>query len=84
MNRPIYKIAEEISKDWKATSKNGIYFGAKPYLEAMYSLEDMKSTYGMDSASSVVNYFLANATTWKGEKAREIKAELNKMVKAAR
>ncbi len=84
MNRPLYKIAEEISKDWKATSKNGIYFGAKPYLEAMHSLEDMTSRYGMDSASSVVNYFLANAGTWKGETAKRIKVELNQMVKAAR
>jgi hypothetical protein len=80
--RTISQIAAEISKDWKATSKNGIYFGAKPYLEAMFSLTDAKSKYGMDSASSIVNYFLANASTYRGAKAKELKAELKKIIGA--
>jgi hypothetical protein len=78
--RTISQIASEISKDWKATSKNGIYFGAKPYLDAMFSLTDANSTYGMDSAKSVVLYFLANASTYRGTKAKELKAELKKII----
>jgi hypothetical protein len=78
--RTISEIAAEISKDWKATAKNGIYFGAKPYLEAMFSLTDAKSNYGMDSAKSIVLYFLSNATTYRGAKAKELKAELKKLV----
>jgi hypothetical protein len=80
--RTISQIAAEISKDWKATSKNGIYFGAVPYLEAMFSLTDAKSKYGMDSASSIVLYFLSNATTYRGAKAKELKAELKKIIGA--
>jgi hypothetical protein len=33
----------------------------------------------MDSAKSIVLYFLANANTWRGEKARAIKVELKKI-----
>ena len=74
--RPVHEIAREINKDWK-----NIYFGARPYLNAMYSLDKITDNYGMDSGRSIVAYFLSNATTWKGEKAREIKKELNKMIK---
>lgn len=84
MNRPICIIAKEIDNNWKATSKSGIYFGVKPYLGAMFYLNTMQDSYGMDSADSVVSYFLANAGTWKGETAKRIKAELNQMLKESR
>lgn len=74
--RPIYKIAEEIKKDWKKP-----YFGAVPYLDAMFSLVRITDNYYDDSGRSVVVYFLANAQTWRGEKAREIKKELNNLLK---
>jgi hypothetical protein len=77
--RTISQIAAEISKDWKATAKNGIYFGAKPYLDAMYSLNEPTDRYGMDSAKSIVLYFLSNATTYRGAKAKELKQELKTM-----
>jgi len=73
--RPINVIANEISKDWQQ-----VHFSAKPYLDAMYSLKSIDDNYIMDSGRSIVSYFLANAQTWKGEKAREIKKELNKML----
>jgi hypothetical protein len=79
MTRPIYEIAAEISKDWKATAKNGIYFGAKPYLDAMFSLDKPTDKYGYDSALSIVSYFLGNASTYRGAKAKELKSELKKM-----
>lgn len=77
--RPLYTIASEIKKDWRATSKNGIYFGAVPYLDAMSSMDKISDNYGYDSGKSIVIYFLANAQTWRGLKAKEIKAELKKM-----
>jgi hypothetical protein len=58
------------------------YFGAVPYLEAMYSLNSLSDNYYDDSAESIVRYFLSNAMTWKGESARRIKAELNSMLKS--
>lgn len=81
--RSLSTIANEIRKDWRATAKDGrIYFGAVPYLDAMSSLDSINDRYIMDSGRSIVAYFLGNATTWKGEKAREIKKELNAMLKS--
>jgi len=77
--RPLYQIATEIAKDWKKP-----YFGAVPYLDAMGELESIHDSYYLDSARSVVAYFLSNASTWRGEKAREIKKELNQMLKESR
>lgn len=79
--RPLYVIAQEIRQDWKATSKNGIYFGAVPYLDAMSSLDKPTDKYGYDSGKSIILYFLANASTWRGAKAKEIKKELKVMSK---
>jgi hypothetical protein len=76
----IDQLAGIIKADWSIQGK-GIYFGAKPYLSAMYSMNTINNNYGCDSGRSIVNYFLSNATTWKGETAREIKKELNKRVK---
>lgn len=75
--RNLSDIAMEIRKDWKNP-----YFGAKPYLSAMMTMNSVHENYGMDSGRSIVNYFLANASTWRGETARKIKKELNAMVKS--
>jgi hypothetical protein len=72
--RPLYVIAHEIRRDWKK-----VYFGAVPYLDALGSLSSIDEKYGYDSAKSIVLYFLSNATTWKGETARRVKAELKKL-----
>ena len=74
--RPLYEIANEIRKDWKK-----VYFGAKPYLDAMACLNSINDNYGWDSAKSIVLYFLGNASTWRGETAKRIKAELKAMTK---
>lgn len=47
--RPLYTIAKEIKQDWK-----NVYFGAVPYLQAMYSLDSINDNYGQDSAKSIV------------------------------
>lgn len=73
--RSISEIAREIENDWAKP-----YFGAKPYLDAMFMIHDISDMYYADSADSVVRYFLANANTWRGPKAREIKAELKAML----
>lgn len=74
MARPLYEIAGEIKADW-----TNVYFGAKPYLDAMLTLDSIDDKYGLDDGESIVLYFLGNAATWKGETARRIKAELKKM-----
>lgn len=75
--RPIHTIASEIAADWKKVN-----FGAKPYLSAMFALNSINDHYYFDDGRTIVLYFLANAGTWKGEKARAIKTELKAMCKA--
>ena len=75
--RSLHEIAKEIKKDWGAK----MYFGAKPYVDAMICLDSVNDMYGCDTAKSVVAYFLCNATRWRGETARRIKKELNAMIK---
>ena len=74
--RTISAIAREIRNDWK-----NVYFGAKPYLDAMETLESVDDMYFLDHGWEIVARFLSNASTWKGETARRIKAELKAMLK---
>ena len=74
MARPLYEIAREIRKTWTKVSPY-----AEPYLEAMQSLNSINDNYYYDSGKSVILYFLSNASTWRGEDARRIKAELKEM-----
>lgn len=82
--RPICVIAEEIKATWGQGSMSNIDYGAKPYLSAMCCLKSINDDYGADDAQSIIMYFLANATKWKGEEARRIKKELNDLLKGAR
>ena len=74
--RLIHEIARDIRLHWPK-----VYYGAEPYLSAMGTLYTIKDSYGCDSSESILNYFLANAHTFRGEHARRIKAELNAMLK---
>ena len=74
--RPISEIAREIKKDW-----NNVHYTAKPYLDAMMSLNSINENYYSDSGKSIVLYFLCNVSSWKGETAKRIKQELKTMVK---
>lgn len=70
--RPIYVIAQEIRRDWGAK----VNFAAKPYLAAMLTLTNKKDMYGCDSADTIILYFLSNASGYRGETAKRLKAEL--------
>lgn len=87
MPRKLYQIADEAMQDmWEIKNEHPrkTYTYCWPYLDAMRGLSELNQNYGADSAVSVVSYFLANASYWKGETARRIKAELNGMLKAHR
>lgn len=73
--RPLYEIANEIRKDWG--KKLSPY--AKPYLDAMATLDSIEENYMWDSGKNMVLYFLSNAATWRGETAKRIKKELKAM-----
>ena len=72
----IAQLAKVITNDWQKVN-----FAAKPYLYAMLYLETVNDSYFQDSGKSIVAYFLSNASTYRGEVAREIKKELNKRIK---
>jgi hypothetical protein len=74
--RPLYVIAQDIRTQWRPVN-----FAAKPYLDAMARLDSITDCYGLDSADSIVRYFLSNATSWRGDTARSIKAELKGMLR---
>lgn len=78
-DKPINRIARFIDRNW-----NNVYFGARPYLDAMYQFDNINDTCGYDSARSVVTYFLCNAGTWRGAEARKAKAALKLHLKTAR
>lgn len=73
--RTIREIAQEIRKTWANP-----HYTAEPYIRAMLCLYDVDSMYGCDTAKSIIQYFLSNAATWRGEDARRIKKELSDMV----
>jgi len=73
--RSLFTIAQEIRSNWTKVN-----FGAVPYLDAMSSLNSIEDKYGWDSGDSIVRYFLSNASTWRGDVARRIKAELKAML----
>jgi len=74
--RLVSEIAIEISANWK-----NVNYAAKPYLDAMRQLYSVDDKFGVDSGKSIVSYFLSNASGFRGEKAKELKAELKKMYK---
>ena len=76
MQRSISSIAYDIKKSWAKP-----YFGAKPYLDAMTQLGDINDKFIDDDARSIVMYFLANASTFRGNDAKVLKLELKNLLK---
>ena len=72
----IYQIAATIKSNWFRP-----YFGAKPYIEALKSIDKITDAYYEDSGPEIVARFLGNASTWRGETARAVKKELNRRLK---
>lgn len=73
--RALWQVAADIEQDWRSP-----YFGARPYIEAMSTMDSPDDNFGLDPGKEIVLYFLANAGTWRGDVARRIKAELKGMV----
>ena len=76
--RSINAIALDIKNDWPKVN-----YAAAPYLDAMLELESINEKYYEDSASSVVAYFLSNASSYRGEKAKLLKSELKLLQRGA-
>jgi hypothetical protein len=74
--RKIYEIAHDIKSDWKKVN-----YAAVPYLNAMLELETIDDKYGCDGAKSIILYFLSNASSYRGETAKQLKGELKQLIK---
>jgi hypothetical protein len=72
---PLYRYAGTIKRNWDKIDNT-----AKPYIDAMFQLDQITDSYGADSAKSIVAYFLANASKWRGEIARTTKLELKRLI----
>ena len=70
------EIAFAIEKDWVKVSPH-----AQPYLDALKQLDSINDSYYADTAKSVVLYFLANASSYRGESAKAYKTYLKSLVK---
>lgn len=77
--RKISEIATEIEGIWSQQGK-GVNYAARPYLDAMMFLDTPLSRYYMSSGDTIVRYFLSNASSFRGEDARRLKAELQAML----
>ena len=79
--RALSEIASEIRRTWMdKQGHSNVHYAARPYLDAMRSLTLIGDNYGADGADDIVLYFLSNATSWRGDDARRIKAELKAML----
>jgi hypothetical protein len=72
--KSLNELAYIIIEDWRPVN-----YAAKPYLEAMTSLDSIQDNFGADTGYSVVAYFLSNANTWKGDVARTIKEKIKSL-----
>lgn len=74
--RKIYEVAADIQAAWAKPN-----FAALPYLRAMRQLSDITDKYMAEDPTSIVLYFLANASGFRGPQARALKAELKELIK---
>lgn len=76
-NMSISEIASKIFSNWRPT----VNYAAKPYLEAMLSLNTLEDKYILDSGASIVAYFMSNAGSYRTPAAKIFKKELNDRLK---
>jgi hypothetical protein len=74
-NASIADLARIISATWPKVN-----YAAKPYLDAMRSIQSIDNSFHADDGKSIVLYFLSNASSYRGETAKMVKAELKKRV----
>jgi hypothetical protein len=80
--RSLSTIAGEIMGSPWYRSNASVY--ARDYVEAMQLCNRITDQYFADTAESVVRYALSNMSTWRGDQARAIKAELKDLLKGVK
>ena len=78
-NRCIHEIAKEALADPALKGNARTY--SEAYLVPMTTMCYVTDVYGLDSGAHIVRYALSNLTSWRGDTARAIKAELKELLK---
>lgn len=76
----ISSIAQLIRKDYASKGKP-VHPHAAPYVSAMACMNSIDDNYGLDDGRGIVAYALGNLSSWRGDTARNVKAELNRRLK---
>jgi hypothetical protein len=71
----IKEISQLIIDDWKKQGKV-----PKTYLKPMLELKTLDDSYGSDSATSIISYFISNCSNWHGDVARTTKKYLKEIL----
>lgn len=84
-HRPLYEIANEITAAaFYGYQEKGQWPSwwnyAQQYAQALSTMYSVDEDYYADSGKSLVAYTLSNLSQWRGEQARQIKAELRAMI----
>ena len=74
--RSLREIARHIRKAWPKP-----HFAAQPYLEALRELDSADELFYIYTGRSIILGFLANAQTFRGPEARQLKEELKQHLK---
>jgi hypothetical protein len=80
MHRSPRQIALDIHDDYASRGKPIPEYAAA-YVIPMSTLYSWDSSYFHDDAVSIARYAMSNLNGWRGEKAREIKAEVKGILK---
>lgn len=70
------RLISDIAKDIRTEWGSKVHYAAKPYLDAMRYIGTPDDNFGYDDPKDVVLRFLCNASSFRGERARELKGEL--------
>lgn len=73
--RTIKAIVSDVITTW-GDKLPTVGYAAKPYLEALTTVETTEEYYGDDKAEHLLRYALSNMAQFKGQRARELKEEL--------
>lgn len=76
LTRSLSAIAGEIKDDYEGRQGKPVYFAAAPYVDAMSTMHNFESRYFEDGAEEIVIKLLGNLSTWRGETATRVRAEL--------
>lgn len=72
----LYELHDVIVRDWAKPN-----YAAVPYIDAMRYVENLDSPYGAETGRHIVSYFLSNASSWRGDTAKAVRAELKRRLR---